>query len=444
MVPYGLYYPERRRNSAENSKNRYAERGIDMEKTQLKSVLEKNLNWFRNSSVMEPANGFWGVAERIYICEDRELRRRVFRSFNSFTEYDGWNVIESRRADCNMQLAYLFLLASEIDGNDAEKRSIAINLLDYLYFRSGLMNRGDTPGVDNAMTGVWNWSHTHWRRTLWLDDNSWTLAIPLLIAKRYPELIERYDMTFWIGRLAEELRTGFDRAFEYSRGKAMNDMSDPLDIWFGRPLLPHWGSLCCFALALACRGGFDPECKIEKTLRDYHEYLASAGDDVLNVSELAYAVIGATSAYKATGDKFYLDLAVDFEKRILAKADPVTGNVPAEHYEAPKGPHLVDTIYTANWIIIGLQNLIALVDGDTEKTFREYFEKMLQLFATIQDTSPERQFNGCWRGMFDMKAGTWGGGDSYEGGAGSIYSGWTNAPVSLVFANELLGISLID
>ena len=45
--------------------------------------------------------------------------------------------------------------------------------------------------------------------------------------------------------------------------------------------------------------------------------------------------------------------------------------------------------------------------------------------------------------MYDTKTGTWGGGDCYEGGSGSIYSGWTNAPVSIVFANELLGTSLI-
>jgi hypothetical protein len=35
-----------------------------------------------------------------------------------------------------------------------------------------------------------------------------------------------------------------------------------------------------------------------------------------------------------------------------------------------------------------------------------------------------------------------GGGDRYEGGAGSIYSGWTNAPIGLAFLMESSGTSL--
>ena len=44
--------------------------------------------------------------------------------------------------------------------------------------------------------------------------------------------------------------------------------------------------------------------------------------------------------------------------------------------------------------------------------------------------------------MFDMESGTWSGGDCYEGGAGSIYTGWTNAPISIAIALSLLQESL--
>ena len=108
-----------------------------------------------------------------------------------------------------------------------------------------------------------------------------------------------------------------------------------------------------------------------------------------------------------------------------------SGNIPAEHYEAPTGEHLVDTIYTVNWALIGLQAL-----SSVDEKYISAYEKLKALIIRIQDNSPEVQFNGCWRGMFDMNQNSWGGGDRFEGGAGSIYTGWTNAPISLCLLHE--------
>ena len=77
------------------------------------------------------------------------------------------------------------------------------------------------------------------------------------------------------------------------------------------------------------------------------------------------------------------------------------------------------------------------------RAYRDAFSKLLNLTLNIQDDSPEKQFAGCWRGMFDLESGTWGGGDCYEGGAGSIYSGWTNAPIAWTMAFEILKTSLL-
>jgi hypothetical protein len=45
--------------------------------------------------------------------------------------------------------------------------------------------------------------------------------------------------------------------------------------------------------------------------------------------------------------------------------------------------------------------------------------------------------------MFDLESKAWGGGNSYEGGAGSIYTGWTNAPTAWVMAFEILKTSIL-
>ena len=115
------------------------------------------------------------------------------------------------------------------------------------------------------------------------------------------------------------------------------------------------------------------------------------------------------------------------------------GNVPSEHDEAPLGEHLVDTIYTINWALLGLLGLKSL-----SPSYAEPFQKALALVCSIQDKSPEPHFKGCWRGMYDMNTQSWGGGDRYEGGAGSIYTGWTNAPISIVIALELLKEKLFN
>ena len=85
-----------------------------------------------------------------------------------------------------------------------------------------------------------------------------------------------------------------------------------------------------------------------------------------------------------------------------------------------------------------------MVAATGQAKYREGFDKLLALLLKIQDHTPKKQLFGCWRGMYDLNVGAWGGGDCYEGGAGSIYTGWTNAPIAWAFLNELNHKSLLD
>jgi hypothetical protein len=154
--------------------------------TRITDALTKNLDWFLNSGIMVPADGKWGVAERIAVTENNSALDKMYSSFPAWTEFDGYSVIEQRRADCNFETALLFLLASEALGNQ-KYYQIAVNILDFLYFRSGLLNRFDA----KYPAGCWNWSHIQWGNAIWFDDNGWNCAIQLIIAERYPELDEK-------------------------------------------------------------------------------------------------------------------------------------------------------------------------------------------------------------------------------------------------------------
>lgn len=72
------------------------------------------------------------------------------------------------------------------------------------------------------------------------------------------------------------------------------------------------------------------------------------------VSEDAYALIGSAMIANRTNDAFFAEIAAYFAGKLIARMDPETGNIPAEHSEAPSGTHLADMIYTVNWALLGM------------------------------------------------------------------------------------------
>ena len=390
----------------------------------MKNALLKSLNWFENSGVMLPADGMWGVAERVAVISGNTAIEEMKREFHAWTIHDGYCIIEQRRADCNFETAYLYLLAYEVFG-EKKYYDVAVNILDFLYFRSGLLNRSQK----EYQPGSWNWSHIKRENCVFFDDEAWCVFFQLEIGERYPELEKRYDMKSWALLLADSLHAGAQKVMLEKFLTPDGHWVDYSKHWLGSLDLPHWGSLTCMALARADKAAGREQSAF---IRQYYEYLEPIAEK-FNPSEKAYACLGACAAYRYTHDAFYLEMAVKFGKLLTEKMQE-NGNLPAEHYEAPTGPHLVDTIYTANWTLLALQSLKSFATA-----FVPHYEKIKKLILQIQDDSEEKQFAGCWRGMFDLNANSWGGGDRFEGGAGSIYTGWTNAPIASVIAMDILG-----
>ena len=391
----------------------------------MKQILLNTLEWFYNSGVMIPENGQWGVAERVALVKNNSALERMMSAFPAWTLHDEYCIIEQRRADCNFQAAFMYLLAYRVTG---EKRfyETGVNLLDFLYFRSGLLWRRE----DTYVPGSWNWSHIKRGSIVWFDDESWCIFIALEIAQIFPELEAKYEMKRFAMMLAPELAKALKEAMapgvevlkEEGKHWRSNSFIGPAD-------QPHWGSLACMALARAYRE--EERAEFLEVIEAYHDYL-ELDPDKFTVSEVCYALMGACAGLSYTGKERFMRTAEIYGELLRAKVGE-NGNIPAEHDEAPCGPHLVDTIYTVNWALLGLQAM-----KSHNPNYEEVFKKILELVCRIQDNSPEPWLKGCWRGMFDMNTNTWGGGDCYEGGAGSIYTGWTNAPIAIVIALELL------
>ena len=202
----------------------------------------RNLKWFERSGVMDPADGGWGVAERLSVAEGPALEK-MLNEFPAWSRKPEGYVLEQRRADCNFEAALLFRIAAEY-GIAEEAGRIGEKLLDYLYFRSGLLNRTQK----EYPAGSWNWSHIKWRDVVYFDDNAWCIFIPLALADRSPELDAKYDLRNWALILADSLVPAMRRTFGAENPQEPGTWRDPEQRWHGRLELPHWGSLAAMAL----------------------------------------------------------------------------------------------------------------------------------------------------------------------------------------------------
>lgn len=399
-----------------------------LNKEKLKESIKLNIQWFENSGIMDPADGSWGVGERIVLTKNNEALEKTYKSFPAYVEHDEFSVIEHRRPDCCFETALMYLLAHKVFG-DKKYYDTAENILLYLYRRSGMRN---TKYEDYPM-GSWRWSYEQWHHTIYFDDNAWNCVIPFIIAQMAPELEAKFNLVDTSMQLADVIEKAF--LYQFPEVKKTDDRY----VWHGDLKSPHWGSLVCMAFAYAYK--LSSEEKYKNAIMAYNDYL-DANKDEFTASEHAYIVIGESIAAAFLKDEKIEATARESADRLVSKQDTVTGNIPSEwSKEAPVGKHLVDTIYTQNWAVLGLHTLCALTK---DERYGVAFEKAMNLLLKIQDKSPEKYLYGCWRGMYDLKAKGWGGGNCYEGGANSIYSGWTNAPISIVAAFELLGESLIS
>ncbi len=381
--------------------------------------LQANIEWFLNSGIMRPPSGEWGVGERI-VTRDNQALGKVLSAFPYYTERPGGFVLEHRRPDCNFQTAWLFAAASRVLDRP-ELFQVTENILDYLFRRSGLLNKS-YPDLPQA---AWEWSSNNLKNQFYYDDNGWNGLFELALARCYPELDRRFNLRDWGLKLAGTLADALER--EFFGGARVTIV--------GKPQLPHWGALACMPIAAAAFETGD-EAKAG-LVRRYFKFLEDRFE-TLNTSEYAYITVGGGVAAGLLGDAGVL-ATVERAAGVLMDRMNQSGNIASEHYEIPNGRHLVDLVYTVNWALLGFQEVSRLTGCAGH---RQAFERLAALVTGIQDRTPDPLFRGCWRGLYDQQAGNWAGGDLHEGGSGSIYSGWTNAPIATALAHDLGGLSL--
>ncbi len=401
----------------------YSTRQATITEEILRKSLNGNISWFMESGVMCPADGSWGVAERI-VTKDNKALEMVLSAFPYHTEFCDAYVLNHRRPDCNFETAWLFTMATQALDRPALNK-VTENILDYLFRRSGLLNKS----YKDLPPGVWEWSSQNLKNQFYYDDNGWNCLIMFMLAKKFPELDEQFRLKHYAIALAGSLARGLKSQFFEKSGKK--------DI-VGKPELPHWGSLACMAIATGAAITGNKEWG--DTVIRYHHYLDSELEK-FNSSELAYIMVGGMISAKAMKDSYILKVTERAAEKLLGRIEPKTGNMPSEHYEVPNGSNLVDLVYTVNWAHMGF----LLAAGATGKqSYSAAFIHLTEMLIKIQDSDPSPRFKGCWRGLYDLNLKNWGGGDLHEGGSGSVYSGWTNAPIAISIAHYICKDSMLD
>jgi hypothetical protein len=386
---------------------------------------------------MRPSDGFWGVGERLLLTEGNKALETTLKSFRWHSRLAPDVIaLEHRRSDCNFQTALLFDFTAEYLG-DATCKATADMILDYLFNRSSLL----VTDKDSPVSGLWQFYQQQKVPSYWVDDNSWNIAIMLVLAKRGRPDLRRHAIN-----AARTLNLFVTRYFdELDKPKEERATIGHIS---GLRLNPHWCGLATMALALASLE--DHGTGYADTIARYYEKRALAGpspDDECSVraaahgglpwslSEYAYLSIAAPVVARVTGLKTAAEVAQKAADILLGRQHD-DGHFPSEHYETPASPRFADLVYTQNFASIGLQHCHNLL-GD--KKYEVAYRRSLEFLAKIQDSSDNPHLRGCWRGMYDTEKGTWGGGDEYEGGQSSVYSGWTNAPIATAFLFDSIG-----
>lgn len=391
---------------------------------------------------MRPADGFWGVAERVALLGGNEAAAKIKERFPVFTMVrPNVAVIEHRRADCTMQTAYLFDLAADWFVSSSF-RETAENLIGYLVNRSGLRNCSKS----DERCGLWGWAAPIRMDAYWTDDNSWVATILMLLANRKrPELRDLGLQTAkglycyvkpYLDNLSEK---GLDTEIEEEEPRVA-----------GIKLNPHWIGLVTMALAHASKT--DDTLPYAQLAEQYYALVLGGPPAVdkmyrdvaqnglkWSLSEYAYLALTASICARQFKSELIRNVART-AANALVNNQQSDGHWAAQHIESPAAANLSDLIYTDNWAALGLYHAWLLFDHDSK--YRQSLDRLFGFLADIQDRDPDPVFRGCWRGMYDTNIGTWGGGDRYEGGANSIYTGWTNAPVALSFLLDASGETL--
>jgi len=389
-------------------------------------------------------------------------RGGVMEGISSRIACDGSQPLnEGLRSDCNGETALAFALRWRLDG-DRQSRQIAVNLLDWLYFNSGLLHNDPA----KADFGLLAWTTSS--PSLYGDNDIKAIlsglgTAALLKTDRWDEVLLR-DI---VGNFRTTGVDGFrgcclsdqdvlEHGWQYYRRAATIHYAPHYEAWI-------WSSY----LWLYDKTRYGP--LLERTRHAIRMMMAAYPDRwqwTNGIQQERGRMLLPLAWLVRVGDRpehraWLRRLAGDMEKCQDAcgaireeLGDLTMGTVPPAQSNAEYGTHeasliqrngdtMADMLYTCNFTLLGLHEAFA---ATREPQYRRMADRLAEFLIRIQVRSQSHpKLDGGWFRAFDFRQWDyWGSNADVGWGAWSIEVGWTQAWIPTALSLRELKMNLWD
>lgn len=386
----------------------------------------------------------------------------VLEGVVSHIHYDGTQPIRWwLRSDSNGESALAFALCSKVDG-DARSRQIAVNLLDWVYFTSGLFQKDET----KANFGLVNWAHDS--SALYGDND-----IKIILSCIGTSAIlgdDRWDEVLLVNILANYRTTGVNgfRGGSLSNGNVLKHGWQ--NYWRAKTVhyAPHYEAwIWASYLWLYHKTGYKPLLeRTRKAIRSMMEAYPDKWRWTNGIQQergrmlltLAWLIrVDDQPEYRQWLKRIAKDMrkCQDSSGAIREELGPLQNGKyrpPQSNEEYGKseasliqqnGDAVADLLYTCNFSFLGLHEAYAAT-GDI--LYRRMADKLTEFLVRVQVKSEVHpELDGSWYHAFDFERWEYFGSNADHGwGAWSVEVGWTQGWVPTVLALRALDLNLWD
>lgn len=415
---------------------------------------------YRREGVVNPKNPIGPLPDPAWPAGDGQ--HGVLEGFSSRIAFDGTQPVRWwLRSDSNGETALAFALRSRLD-NDRRSRRAATNLLDWVYFNSGLFKNdpaqadfglirwaADSGSLygDNDIKAILSCMGT----AALLETDRWDEALLRNILGNYrttgvlgfrgaalnDEQLRKlgwqhywrartvhyaphYQAWIWASYLWLYDKTGYEPLLERTRGAVRKMMEAYPDRWRWTNGIQQERGRMLLTLAWLVRVDDRPE---------HRAWLQRMADDIQECQDPCGAIREELG-----------DLALGSYRPPQSNAEYGTREASLIH---ENGDPVADMLYTCNFAFLGLNEAYAATG---EPQYGEMADRLAEFLVRIQvrsDAHPE--LDGGWFRAFDFRRWDYWGSNADSGwGAWSIEVGWTQAWIPTVLAMRELDLNLWD